>query len=77
MKIYALFSGAYSDTIFWGVFTTREAAQRVIDRARADAGAKWTSLASEDTGYDAPRIEERETDLSWDDVKELRWMGLP
>lgn len=63
MKVYALFSGEYSDTTLHGVYSTRDKAQEQIDRAirenKEDCG-RYCSLA--DRSDSGPRIEEWELD---------------
>ncbi len=77
MKVYALFSGEYSDTTLWGVFTTRERAQARIDDAARELEGHEESRAR---GYGAaafmaesPRIEEHDTDLTWEELQQARW----
>ncbi len=75
MKVYALFSGEYSDTTLWGVFTTREAAQRCIDDATARFRSGKGGLYAQQL-CDEPYIDEHDSDLTWEEINKLfnrRW----
>ena len=57
MKVYALFSGEYSGTIFHGVYSSREAAQAQVDRAECEGFTSYYELGGAD-----PYIIEAELD---------------
>lgn len=66
-KLYALFSGEYSDTSFWGVYSTRELAQAQINKAVAVGKTSYCSLGDPDPSSGG-RIQEVETDTDWSKV---------